>query len=123
LKASNTDGGDNFGRSVSLEKDLLAVGASLEDSNATGVHGGQDDNSAGKSGAVYLFTRNNGEWSQIAYVKASNSNADDQFGASVAVTAETLAVGAPLEGSSAVGVNSNQADNTASGAGAVYVFE
>ena len=53
--ASNTDADDRFGYSVSVSGDALAVGAYLEDSNATGVNGNQDDNSAGQSGAVYLF--------------------------------------------------------------------
>jgi len=46
----------------------------------------------------------------------------NNFGSSVALSEETLAVGAPGEASNAIGVNGNQADNTAAGAGAVYLF-
>jgi hypothetical protein len=62
--------------------------------------------------------------SQQAYVKASNTGADDSFGASVALSADgsTLAVGASGEAGNATGVNGNQADNTTSNSGAVYVF-
>jgi hypothetical protein len=59
-KASNTGATDYFGYSVSLSGDTLAVGAYGEASAATGVNGDQADNSAPASGAVYVFTRNNG---------------------------------------------------------------
>ena len=57
VKASNTDGGDLFGWSVALSAngDTLAVGARWEDSNATGVGGNPNDNSARNAGAVYLY--------------------------------------------------------------------
>jgi hypothetical protein len=53
----------------------LAVGATVEeDSNATGIGGNQADDTAGGSGAVYVFERDEqGAWSQQAYVKASNT--------------------------------------------------
>ncbi len=127
VKASNTDAGDLFGGSVALSSDgsTLVVGASGEDSAATGIGGNQNDNSAANAGAVYLFTRTTaGAWSQQAYVKASNTDANDQFGFSVALSADgtTLAVGAPLEASAAIGINGDQSDNSAFAAGAVYVF-
>jgi len=73
LKASNTDIGDAFGNPVALDGDTLAVGARGEASIATGINGDQEDNSAITSGAVYIFTRTNGVWSQQAYIKASNT--------------------------------------------------
>ena len=51
--------------------------------------------------------------SQQAYLKASNTEAADQFGRSAAVYGDNLVVGAPEEDSNAIGVNGNQADNTA----------
>ena len=56
-----------------------------------------------------------------AYLKASNTGADDYFGYSVALSGDTLAVGAYREAGNATGVNGNQADNTATDSGAVYV--
>ncbi|MCH7684743.1 MAG: FG-GAP repeat protein, partial [Gemmatimonadetes bacterium] len=53
-------------------------------------------------------------WSQQAYLKASNTDADDRFGFSVAVSGDTVAVGAEREASAATGVNGNEADNSAS---------
>ena len=180
VKASNTEIGDQFGFSVALSGDgnTLAVGAYTEDSNATGINGNQADNSASSSGAVYVFTRSGSTWGQQVYVKASNTDANDAFGYSVALSGDgntlavgaygeasyvgavyvfirsgstwaqqayvkassseasdwfgtsvalsgdgnTLAVGAFGEDSNATGVNGTQADNSASNAGAVYVF-
>ncbi len=122
LKASSPDAGDAFGTSLSLAGDTLAVGAPGEASRATGIGGNELDNGAPASGAVYVFVRSGTSWTQQAYVKASNSEASDGFGVSVTLDGDTLAVGAPGEASSAAGVNGNQADNSASSAGAVYVF-
>jgi FG-GAP repeat len=126
VKASNTDAGDHFGFSVALSGDgnTLAVAAVGEGSNATGIGGNQANNSAGSSGAVFVFVRDGAAvWSQQAYVKASNTGSDN-FGYSVALSGDghTLAVGAVLEGSNAMGIGGNQADNTVGGSGAVYVF-
>ena len=125
IKASNSGVNDFFGSSVALSADgtTLAVGATGEDSNATGINGNQAD-SAWVSGAVYVFTRDGGTWPQQVYIKASNPGMFDDFGSSVALSADgnTLAVGATMEASGATGINGNQADNSAEGSGAVYVF-
>jgi len=123
IKASNTDAADIFGLSVALSGDTLAVGAIGEDSAATGIDGDQADNSADGAGAVYVFTRDPaGVWSQQVYLKASNTGARDHFGRSVALSGDTLAVGAFLEDSAATGIDGDQADNSAPESGAVYVF-
>ncbi len=61
---------------------------------------------------------------QEAYVKASNTGANDAFGHGVALSSDgsTLAVSAYVEASAATGIDGDQADNSASQAGAVYVF-
>src|SRR5262249_57113845 len=59
---------------------------------------------------------------QQAYLKASNTDANDQFGYSVAISGDTVVVGAHFEASATAGVNGNQADNSAAIAGAAYVF-
>ncbi len=124
LQNSNSESGDRFGSSVSLFGDTLAVGATGEDSAATGVDGDQTDNNAPGSGAVYLFTRSGEIWSQRAYLKGSNTDTEssDQFGHSVSLSDDTLAVGAIGENSAAMGVNGDQTDNSLSTAGAVYIF-
>lgn len=126
IKASNTELFDSFGFSVAVSADgnTLAVGAPYESSAATGINGDQNDNSAGLSGAVYVFTRTGETWEQQAYVKASNTNASDIFGFSVALSADgnKLAVGAYGEQSGATGVDGDQENNFAEDAGAVYTF-
>ncbi len=122
LKASNTDARDCFGWYVAISGNTLVVAADDEDSNATGVNGNQSDNSAGGAGAAYVFTRNGTEWKQEAYIKASNAGAGDDFGFSMAISGDTLVVGADKEDSNATGINGNQSDNSAPVAGAAYVF-
>jgi len=122
LKASNAGAGDKFGYAIAVSGDTLVVGAPLEDSNATGVNGNQTNNSAGNSGAAYVFVRNGDFWVQQAYLKASNTEALDQFGGSVAIAGDTIVVGAMNEHSDATGVNGNQNNNGANYSGAAYVF-
>ena len=121
-KASNTQGGDHFGYAVAVSGDTMAVGAYRERSAATGVDGDQSDNTLVNAGAVYVFTRSGTTWTQQAYVKASNPGVGDHFGSAVALSGDTLVVGANGESSNATGVGGNEADDTAVGAGAVYVF-
>jgi hypothetical protein len=113
LKASNAGGGDAFGSSVALSADgtTLAVGAYAE---ASACDEDQADNSAPFAGAIYVFTRRGMQWSQEAYLKASDASIGDQLGASVALAAagDVLAAGAANAGT----------DNAAPGAGAAYVF-
>jgi len=122
VKASNTNGGDRFGGSVSVSGDTLVVGAEQEDSSAVGVNGNQLDNSTSGAGAAYVFLRSSSTWSQQAYIKPSNTGASDKFGISVAVSGDTVVVGAYDEASNATGVGGDQANNSAFGAGAAYVF-
>jgi len=134
IKASNTGEagtadsfgeGDQFGFSLALSADgaTLAVGALTEDSAAAGINGNQADNSAASAGAVYVFSRAGGSWSQQAYVKPSNVDAGDMFGYAVTLSADgnTLAVGAFDEDGSTRQIN-GPPDNRTNGAGAAYVF-
>jgi hypothetical protein len=130
IKASNAgDKGDYFGYSVSLSKygNILAVGAHGEGSDAKGINGNEKNDDKPNSGAVYVFARIGTDWSQKAYIKASNTDENDYFGRSVSLDADgnTLAVGAIWERSSAKGINGGgdaELNNGALGAGAVYVF-
>jgi hypothetical protein len=123
LKASNTGATDVFGSAVAASEETVVVGAVGEDSAATGVNADEGDNSASASGAAYVFVRSSGTWSQQAYLKASNAESQDVFGRSIAVSGDTLVVGALGEDSQATGVNSDQSGNDLPNAGAAYVFQ
>jgi trimeric autotransporter adhesin len=123
LKASNSDTNDFFGTSLALDGDTLVVGASGENSNANTVGGNQMNESSDNSGAVYVFVRSPmGVWTQQAYIKASNNDANDYFGAAVAISGDTLAIGAPFEDGNSVGVGGDQGNNSTVDSGAVYVY-
>ena len=122
VKASNTGASDSFGDWVGVWGNTMVIGAPYEASSATGVNGNQADNSALWAGAAYVFVRNGTNWTQQAYLKASNTGETDLFGSSVALEGDTLVVGAEWESSSATGVNGNQSNNSMSAAGAAYVF-
>ncbi len=122
LKASNTYQNDQFGFSVSISGETIVVGAKFEKSNATGVNGSQNNLSAPSSGAAYVFVRNGTNWTQEAYLKASNAQASDLFGFAVSVYDDTVLVTARNEASDADGVNGDQTDNSVPNSGAAYIF-
>lgn len=132
LKASNPRGarrigelGDGFGFSVTISGDLIVVGAHYESSTASGVNGDQTDNIAlGSylSGAAYVFVRSGTNWTQQAYLKASNPASFDRFGHRVAASVDTVAISSLREDSNATGINGNQASDSAVDSGAAYVF-
>ena len=100
LTANDKDNDDYFGSSVAIEANTIVVGANGANS------GGKNNN-----GAVYVFTKSGGTWSQSQKLTANDKDNDDHFGSSVAIDANTIVVGAD-------GANSGGKDNN----GAVYVF-
>lgn len=141
IKANNARPYNSFGVKLALSGDgqTLAVASYLEDNAGRGIRGPQlqpflivdhldpwreRQGQAEESGAAYVFTRTGTTWTQRAYVKASNADAGDEFGSSVALSRDgrTMAVGAHNEDSAAAGVNGDDADNAADDSGAVYVF-
>jgi len=130
FKASNAEKYDLFGFNIALSADgkTLAASAADEDGNARGIGGDENDNSAELSGAVYVYQFDGNTWGQPVYVKASNTDARDRFGAgfrqgvSLSADGTIMAVGAPGEDSAATGIDGDQEDNSAESAGAVYVY-
>ncbi|TGL80284.1 putative Ig domain-containing protein [Leptospira yasudae] len=129
IKAPNAEAYDYFGYSLAISGDTLVVGAYLESSNETTITNGTTasaDNSAGASGAVYVFRRSGTTWAQEAYLKASNAEAGDLYGYSVAIDGDTIAVGANGESSNQITITNGStanADNSKSESGAVYVYK
>jgi hypothetical protein len=122
LKASNTGSLDEFGSVVAISGDTIVVGVHFEDSNATGINGNQNDDSASNAGAAYVFTRSGVTWSQQTYLKASNTGSLDEFGSVVTISDNTIVAAARFEDSNATGINGNQNNDLANRSGAAYVF-
>src|SRR5262245_36866070 len=74
------------------------------------------------SASMVSITAASSSITQQAYLKASNTNSLDGFGLSVAISGDTMVVGAIYESSNATGVNGNQNDNSLPASGAAYVF-
>lgn len=122
LKPSNTAAEQRFGSSVAVNADTIAVGAFTEQSASAGIGADGSDVSLPEAGAVYLFANDGVGFEQLEYVKASNPGEYDHFGQRVLLRGDALLVGANLEASAHRGINPPQNDDSASGAGAVYVF-
>ncbi len=128
LEAPNADGGDLFGMALSLSDDgtKLVVGAPYEDGTAAGVSVPTDNSITQRtaSGAAYVFVRKGGTWGLRNYLKATNPDPNDIFGKALGLSGDglTLAVGAPEERSNATGINGDQANNSTTSAGAVYLY-
>ena len=121
IKSSNAEAGDEFGASLALSGNTLAIGAPFESAASTGVNANQNNNDAFASGAVYVFSLTGSNWIQQAYIKASNTSMDDRFGQAIALSGDTLAIGARFEDSASTGANADQNNNDAVNSGAVYV--
>jgi trimeric autotransporter adhesin len=123
--AGTTQAGDWFGYSVAVSGDTVVVGAPQEDSSSLGINSTPNELAAGSAGAAYVFTQSGGVWSQQAYLKPASAGpggqAGDHFGFSVAISGDIVVVGAPMEDSSSVGVNSTPLEG-ATDSGAAYVF-
>jgi hypothetical protein len=83
LTANDGAGGDYFGDAVALSGDTLVVGAQYDTIGANV-----------EQGSVYVFTRNGAVWTLQQKLTANDGAADDYFGRSVALSGDTLAVGA-----------------------------
>jgi hypothetical protein len=82
LVASDGNGGDYFGESVSISGDYAIIGAR-----------GDDDNGS-DSGSAYIFKRDGASWSEQAKLLASDGAAYDYFGRSVSISGDYAIAGA-----------------------------
>lgn len=139
IKASNTGEDDQFGGCVALYDDTLVVGSRWEDSDSKGPYNGSaewtpahaiSDPVGYDSGAVYIFSRVESNWTQEAYIKASNCG-PDTFGSSIALSGDFLAVGAWQESSGSEGPFNGSSEwavahaipDAMGNSGAVYLFK
>lgn len=98
LTALDASEGDSFGWGIGIAGDTVVLGAPY------------DDDKGKNSGSVYVFTRSENIWSQQAKITAKDGSEGDLFGISVAISGDTILVGADL--------NEEKGFN----AGAAYVF-
>lgn len=119
LTPPNTDSArvasDNFGASVAVSGDYIAVGANGQDWDSAG------GNFKSLAGAVYIFERVNGVWGYTKKLTPPNTDSarvgSDQFGQNISLDGTTLVVGA-------VGQDYDSAGGDLKlQSGAAYVFE
>ena len=125
LKAINTAQGQFFGMTVDISGagDTIAISATNERSLSAGVNGDPFDDSGVYVGAVYVLERDSLSWAHDAYIKASNpQSANFGFGLALTSDGNALLIGAIGEASAAMGINGDQADLSAPGAGAAYLL-
>lgn len=82
INANDGDIGHLFGSSVAVHDDVVVVGATGESTNG------------GEAGAVYVFEWNGDNWVETNKLLADDGITSDQFGCSVAIHEEVIAVGA-----------------------------
>jgi hypothetical protein len=98
LLASNPADMDHFGYSVAIDGNTAVVGAFEKDGANPDV------------GAVYVFQRSGNEWPLQAQLTTPTTVQDARFGRAVAISGDTIAVGAPFD------------DHAQATSGAVYIF-
>jgi hypothetical protein len=99
LIPSVTRARDEFGTSVSIDRDTVVVGSNYHDDGAA------------DGGAAFVFDRAGTTWTEQAKLLASDASVEQGFGVSVAVDGERIAVGAIYD--DAMGIDS----------GAAYIFQ
>ena len=83
LTASDAAASDQLGFAVGISGDTVLAGASGKNAS---------------TGAAYLFTNQCGQWTEIKKPAASDAEPQDRFGQAVAISGDTMVVGAFLKG-------------------------
>ena len=96
LTASDGSADDRFGNKVAIAENYIVVGAYRKNS---------------RTGAAYVFERNNQTWTEVIRLTPNDGQAGDEFGRAVAISDDHIAIGAYLD------------DNeSGTNAGAIYVY-
>ncbi len=99
LKASDTGVFKRFGQSVDIKDNIIVVGSEIADGNET------------KSGAAYIFEKNDDGWSESQKIFATNGQSNDFFGNEVHIVNNSM-----------IAIAAFKADGTEEQTGAVYLF-
>jgi len=99
-KLTPSDGAemDRFGASVAIQEDTVVVGSYLDDEVST------------NSGSIYVFVKSGGTWMQQAKLTASDGAEGDMLGLPVAISGDTIVVGAYKD------------DDAGEDSGSAYIF-
>ena len=93
---------DRFAFSVDIDENTVVIGSRMSDVEAT------------NDGAAYIFRKNQGgtdNWGLVKKIIGSENSSKDQFGHSVAISGNTIVVGARLD------------DGSGTNSGSIYIFE
>lgn len=104
LLASNADAYDDFGLTVAIDGDVIAVGADQDGNTGPGLFNGH--------GAAYVFRYNGANWNEESKLLADDGEAFDHFGFAIGVSGDVVLVGASADAHSGMGL-----------AGSAYVYE
>ncbi len=84
ITASDGEAGDQFGHSVAIDGNTMVVGSPYDDDKGT------------DAGAAYIYERGaKGKWVKVKKITGFDESAGDLFGWSVAISGNTVVVGAP----------------------------
>ncbi len=108
IRVPGFEGYHRFGCSVAVSGQVLAIASCGEDVIADTELG---DEEVPTGGAVRLYRWDDSQWIEDGFVSASDAGSFGQFGASLALAGDRLAVGAPCQG------------YQGHCSGAVYIFE
>ncbi len=110
IVASERWASDFFGCAVSIDDNLLIVGARGEDHDTLAA------NYIPGAGAAYIFRNNGGVWLEQEKITESYRREDDAFGTDVAISGDVAIIGAPGND-----LDSDEL-NLKNGAGAAFIF-
>ena len=82
VNVPDAGGGDRLGDSVAIDGDTVVAGTPF------------DDDLGSQSGSAFVFVRSGDTWSQQAKLHALDGQASDDFGEAVAISEDTVVVGA-----------------------------
>lgn len=101
ITASTRQAQASFGNAVAIEGDYAVVGAPGEESEPTQP-----------AGAAYIFGKNNSNWGLVTKLTPTDRLSNGEFGRSVSIDGDLVAIGAPGENISRGGAYIFQQDNT-----------
>lgn len=114
---------DFFGSSISISGDgkIVAISAYNEDSDGNSVlQSPLTDDLKSNSGAVYIYSLENGSWSLKSFIKAPNSDKNDFFGRKVKLSKNGQVLVSTANGEDSF--DGSMSDNSVFSVGAAYVY-